>query len=307
MSIWNDVLGCETHYVGKRYKTRIIEHGTGRPLLLLHGIGGHAEAYSRNIRRLGQQRRVIAIDLLWHGMSGKPPVGDDPLVGYLDQLTDLIDDLSLTDVSIEGESLGGRIAIWFILQNPGVVQNLILNTSGHVRFDDAPAEDRPETGVKLLAERSLAAIRDPSEERIRQRLEWLMASPERVTDELVDLRRALYSDASTRKALTALFETAFAHPEGDGGMVPQSRLRELTLPVLALWSDKNPGRGPDIGRKIARLVPDGYFYCIDDAAHWPQWEKPEEHDRVVTSFLNGDVSDFRLDDSTGKTAEMTYR
>jgi pimeloyl-ACP methyl ester carboxylesterase len=29
------------------------------------------------------------------------------------------------------------------------------------------------------------------------------------------------------------------------------------------------------------------FYCMKDAAHWPQWEHPEEHDRVVTAFLKG--------------------
>jgi pimeloyl-ACP methyl ester carboxylesterase len=60
-SIWVDLLGCQVHYVGTRYRTRVIEYGAGEPLILLHGGGGHAEAYSRNVVRLGQHdREVIA-------------------------------------------------------------------------------------------------------------------------------------------------------------------------------------------------------------------------------------------------------
>jgi hypothetical protein len=46
MTIWTDLLGTEVRYRGKAYRTRTIEAGSGEPLILLHGIGGHAEAYS---------------------------------------------------------------------------------------------------------------------------------------------------------------------------------------------------------------------------------------------------------------------
>ena len=51
-TIWVDLLGAQVHYVGKKYRTRVIEAGSGEPLLMLHGIGGHAEAYSRNLKPL---------------------------------------------------------------------------------------------------------------------------------------------------------------------------------------------------------------------------------------------------------------
>ena len=64
---------------------------------------------------------------------------------------------------------------------------------------------------------------------------------------------------------------------------------QIKVPALVLWSDKNPGTGPDAGQRLADLIPGSEFYCINDAAHWPQWEQPEEHDRVVRDFLKAAV------------------
>jgi len=43
-----------------------------------------------------------------------------------------------------------------------------------------------------------------------------------------------------------------------------------------------------VGRRIAARIPDAAFACMADAAHWPQWEHPEEHDRIVSAFLVGE-------------------
>src|SRR3954466_6778075 len=68
-SIWVDLLGAQVHYEGTKYRTRVIEYGDGVPLILLHGGGGHAEAYSRNVVRLGGHFRAMAMDMVWHGLS----------------------------------------------------------------------------------------------------------------------------------------------------------------------------------------------------------------------------------------------
>jgi pimeloyl-ACP methyl ester carboxylesterase len=67
--------------------------------------------------------------------------------------------------------------------------------------------------------------------------------------------------------------------------VTPSDLAELKAPTLVLWSDKNPGSGENVGQRLASLIPGAEFYCMADAAHWPQWEHPEEHDRRVLQFL----------------------
>jgi pimeloyl-ACP methyl ester carboxylesterase len=286
-SIWVDLLGAEVRYRGRKYRTRTIESGSGPVLIMIHGVGGHAEAYSRNVKRLGERFHAISIDLQWHGYSGKPTFTTEMVPTYAEQICDVLDSLGVEKAAIEGESLGGWAAIWTALHHPERVDKLILNTAAGIRYASSVKIDH-ETGTNLLRERSIAAIQNPNKETIRKRLEWLMASPDRVTDELVDLRYAIYTYPETRESLTKVFANSF---QGDASVhaIEESELAKITAPTLVLWTDKNPGAGPDAGERLASCIPGAQFYCINDAAHWPQWEKPEEHDRVVTSFLRGET------------------
>jgi pimeloyl-ACP methyl ester carboxylesterase len=287
-SIWFDLLGSETVYRGKKYRTRVIEAGEGEPLILMHGIGGHAEAYSRNLVRLGKTCRAMSIDLIWHGLSSKPAFDPRTIPMYADQVLDLMDSIGAERAALEGESLGGWIAAWMALHHPDRISKLVLNTSAGVVFKQGKVQLRPDEGTNLLRDRSIAAVQNPDPVTIRKRLEWLMAKPDRVTDELVDIRCAFYSEPATRKALTSVFDAAFTPGSpGQVDRIPEDELRNIRVPTLVLWSDKNPGAGEDVGKYKASLIPGSQYYCIKDAAHWPQWEKPEEHDRVVTAFLAG--------------------
>ncbi len=284
-TIWMDLLGAEVRYRGA-YRTRTIEYGEGEPLILMHGVGGHAEAYSRNLKQLGQSRHAIAIDLLWHGLSGKPTFTTAMIPEYCKQVIDLLDDLGAEKCSIEGESLGGWAGLWFALHYPERLDKLILNTTAGIKYDETQVAIDHAGGVNLLRERSLAAIANPTRETIQKRLEWLMATPDRVTEELIDLRYALYTRPDTQASLTDVFANSFQRPSSPWS-IPESDLAKIKAPTLVLWSDKNPGAGPDAGERIAKLIPGSQYYCITDAAHWPQWEQPQQHDDAVNAFLAG--------------------
>jgi pimeloyl-ACP methyl ester carboxylesterase len=230
----------------------------------------------------------MSIDLLWHGYSAKPDyVEGQDIQSYVAQVLDLLDAEGIDRAHIEGESLGGWIGLWLAIEHPDRVGKLILNTTAGIKWDEGSVETRPHEGREALAQRSLQAINDPNRETIRKRLEWLMATPDRVTDELVELRYSLYSTPEIQDSLRNVFGSAFGTGSVPRRMVPEARLAEITVPTLVFWSDHNPGAGPEVGRKIASLIPNAQFYCMDDAAHWPQWEHPEEHDRVITEFLRG--------------------
>ena len=145
-TIWLDLLGAEVRYRGRKFQTRTIETGAHNPdkLILIHGVGGHAEAYSRNMQRLGEKYHAIAIDLLWHGLSSKPEFTKDMIPMYSAQIHDILDDLGVQKASIEGESLGGWVALWTALKTPERVDKIILNTTAgivwnrdKVKIDDA--------------------------------------------------------------------------------------------------------------------------------------------------------------------------
>jgi len=284
MTIWTDLLGAEIRYRGNQFRTRTIEAGNGEPLLLLHGIGGHAEAYARNIKRLGEHFHAIAVDFLWHGLSSKPlPVPQRLLPSYAKQLLDLMDSMGIERTNIEGESLGGWVTLYMALNHPDRIKKVILNTNAGVRYNREKVKVDVAGGTQALRERSLAAVGNPIRETVQKRLEWLVAYPDRLTEEVIDLRYAIYNDPQTQQALTGVFTNTFV--DGMPEMFEESQLTEIDCPTLVLWADKNPGVGEDGGRRIAELIPGAEYYCVMDAAHWPQWEKPEEHDRVVTEFL----------------------
>jgi pimeloyl-ACP methyl ester carboxylesterase len=291
-SIWVDLLGSQVRYLGTAYRTRVIEAGSGPPLLLLHGIGGHAEAWARNVVRLGGSSRAMAIDLLWHGFSSKPAYVDgEDIPTYARQILDLLDSERIGQVDIEGESLGGWVGLWIALHHPDRIRRLILNTTAGIRWRSQAVDEKPDEGRKLLAQRSLAAIEDPTAETIRKRLEWLMARPDRVTDELVDVRTRLYADPDVQASLRRVFENAFAGVGAPRKTIGEEDLARVRVPTLVLWTDKNPGSGPDVGERIASLIPGARYHCIADAAHWPQWERPQEHDDIVGRFLRDEVAE----------------
>lgn len=284
-SIWVDLMGAEVKVYHGKYRTRVIEAGQGEPLILLHGVGGHAETYSRNIMRLSQHFRVMSIDLLWHGYSQRDGfVPGRQMELYSDQVVDLLDQVGAEKGHIEGESLGGWVGLTMAMEHPGRVDKLVLNTTIGVAFNPGTIKEDQGGGRGLLASRSMAAIQDPNRDTIRQRLEWLMASPERVTDELVDVRLKIYSDPAAKESLTNVFANSFGQGVSSR-RYSEEDLSQIKAPTLVLWSDKNPGTGPDVGEHLATLIPDARCYVMKDAAHWPQWEHAEEHDRVVTGFL----------------------
>ena len=62
----------EKYYTAGGVRTRCFEKGSGEPVILLHGGGGHAETWIRNLSPLSEHFRVLAIDYLGHGYTDKP-------------------------------------------------------------------------------------------------------------------------------------------------------------------------------------------------------------------------------------------
>src|SRR5205085_9283053 len=75
VSIWADLLGVDLrhHFIDAGgIRTRVLEAGSGPALVMIHGTGGHLEAYARNVRALSEHYRVVLYDMFGHGYSDKP-------------------------------------------------------------------------------------------------------------------------------------------------------------------------------------------------------------------------------------------
>lgn len=294
-SVHIDLLGTETRFVESGdYRTRVIEVSNNKaPLILLHGGGGHAETFSRNLNSLAAVCRPIAMDFIWHGMSSRPSFSDGSAtddVHWLRQFTlqviDLMEVLGLQSASFEGESLGGWVALDLAINFPERVDALVLNTAWGIALDKEHVEEGA-ADLDALRETSVAALNNPTLETLRTRLEWLMPLGG-VTDELVSLRQALWSIPETREALLEYYERLFSHDIEDYYFGEQA-IRTIQCPTLVLWTDKNPIHGVDAAERLCQLIAGSELHVMEGCAHWPQWERPDEHDAVVRGFLENAI------------------
>jgi pimeloyl-ACP methyl ester carboxylesterase len=114
-------------------------------------------------------------------------------------------------------------------------------------------------------------------------MEWLMPLGG-VTDEIVDLRLALWSRPETVKSLTTYYEHLFDKTI-DSFLFNEDAIKRIRSKTLVLWTSHNPFQGVDAAHRLKELIPGSSLVIVDNAGHWPQWEKPKEHDRAVADFI----------------------
>lgn len=281
------LVGTQTRLVSGATTThRVIEAGDGPPLILVHGVGGHAEVWARNMHALAENFHVYAVDALFHGLSTKEPWVEDMAVAQADALADLVGALGHDRVSVEGESMGAMIAYEFGARHPHLVDKVVLNTGfGSVAWED-PALGIDPAGFAALRRLSATSVLDTSFAAVRARMEWLVADPTRMTDDMVAVRQAVYRQPGVLESLRRVYHL------DEPGWHPPTRWTEADVarypvPAMVFWTEHNPGQTVAFAERAARILPDSAYHLMRDAGHWPQWEKPEEHDAVVTEYLLG--------------------
>jgi 2-hydroxy-6-oxonona-2,4-dienedioate hydrolase len=139
-----------------------------------------------------------------------------------------------------------------------------------------------------LRESTMAAVLDPSDDVVRRRVEFLFHHKEMVTDELVALRRAVYSRPGFVQAITNTLVLQDPEVRKDFAWDP-AWVARIAAPTLLLWTDHDPTGGLDEAALLLTWLPRARLHVIEDAGHWPQWEKPEEYLRVHRDFLLTEV------------------
>ncbi len=113
-------------------------HGSGRPLVLLHGGLGSGEMFGPVLPALAANHQVILVDLQGHGRTADV---DRPIDIRLmaDDIAALIDHLGLDRPDLVGYSLGGGVAFFTAVKYPDKVGKLVM-AAAHIRRDAIPAE-----------------------------------------------------------------------------------------------------------------------------------------------------------------------
>jgi 2-hydroxy-6-oxonona-2,4-dienedioate hydrolase len=288
VSIWTDLsaVSFEQRFRDvKGVRTRSVEAGDGDVLVLLHGTGGHAEAYMRNMKRHSSHFRTVALDMVGHGYSDAPDI-EYSMDDYVEHLKDFADTIGAEKISISGESLGGMVAAHFAIRYPERTRRIVMNTG---LLMNRVENDR--VGLRDLLERTRKATGELTREAVRARLAWLMHTPETsVTEELVDIRHAIYSQPGRPQVMRKIMEVIAGGLLDDEWTAKYSNpedLRKIECPALILWSRYNPGLQVENAAQALPYLKHGSMVVMEHSSHWPQWEEAELFDKVHIDFLEG--------------------
>lgn len=280
--IWSDLQGVsfsQGYLDARGVRTRYLHAGDpSKPaLVLLHGSGGHAEAYVRNLEAHAEHFSTWSIDMLGHGYTDKP---GHPLevAHYVDHLLAVFDAIGADKVYLSGESLGGWVAARAASDHPERVERLVLNTAGGSQAD-------PEV-MKRIITLSMAAAENPDWETVQARIKWLMADKSKGYDDIVASRQKVYQQPGFDAAMSDIM--ALQDPEIRArNLLGPAEYGAIKAPTLVLWTSDDPTADVSEGRRISEMIPGARFEVMPGCGHWPQYEDPKTFDRLHIDFLLG--------------------
>jgi pimeloyl-ACP methyl ester carboxylesterase len=265
---------------GERVAYRDVGHGPA--MLLIHGMAGSSHTWRAVLPRLSMHYRVLAPDLMGHGLSGKPR-GDYSLGAFAVWLRDFLDELGIDRATLVGQSLGGGVAMQFVHQHPDYVERLVLISSGGLG---------PEVGW------TLRAMSAPGAELILPAVapQFVVSLGERVRSRLgawgIHSARAAetwaaYSSLADPHGREAFLRTLRAVVDYRGQAVSAfNRLSFASgLPALLLWGEDDRIIPAAHGRAAHDAMPDSRLAVLPGVGHYPHLEAADEVLDAIEEFV----------------------
>ncbi len=239
-------------------KFRFIEEGEGEPLVLLHGLFGALSNFRDLIEYFKQHYKVVVpmlplfdLDLLHTTVGG--------LAKYVHKFLEARD---YKNIHLLGNSLGGHVALVYLLKHPERTKSLTLTGSSGL-FENGMGDTYPKRG---------------DYEYIRKKTEFTFYDPKMATKELVDEVFSITNNRIRVIKIIALAKSAIRNNLGD-------ELNNIKQPTLLIWGNNDNVTPPFVAREFQKLIPNSELHFIDKCGHAPMMEVPEEFNAVLHKFL----------------------
>jgi 4,5:9,10-diseco-3-hydroxy-5,9,17-trioxoandrosta-1(10),2-diene-4-oate hydrolase len=257
--------------------THYVTAGSGRPLLLLHGLGGHLGNWGDNIPALAQHYRVYALDIAGFGLSDKPKTAERNLDYLLCFLRGFLDVQEIAQAVVIGNSLGGFLALQMALTYPQRVSALVLV---------AAAGLGPEIGWVLKLQ-GLPILGDlvtiPNRRLVRLAVRSLFYDQSKATTKIVEEHYQHLCRPGARQAYLAVIRNGIGR-RGQRSVL-LDRLPQIHVPTLIVWGAEDRLLPVRQAHAAAARLPHSRMQILPECGHCPQMEKPEEFNRLLLDFL----------------------
>jgi pimeloyl-ACP methyl ester carboxylesterase len=248
--------------------------GGGPPLVMLHGLSGHARTWDHTAAALSERYRVLALDQRGHGDSdwapqyGLAPMAQDVL-GFLDAL-------ELAEVTLMGLSMGGLVSFVFAAAHPDRVTRMVIMDIGP---EIAPV------GARNVA--SSMAANDVFESEDEAFARARAANP-RPTDATLRHRVSHNLRPLPDGTLTFKYDKALRSP---GALFDHTQdelwaaWRAVSCPVLLVRGDDSDVLAIETAQRMLAENPGASFASIPDCGHSITLDSPQGLLEVVSPWL----------------------
>lgn len=238
---------------------KYIETGGGEEnLLLLHGLFGALSNFEGILDHFSSTYNVVVPILPIFEL----PIRKVSVTGLVNYVADFVDYKSYDKVHVLGNSLGGHIALLYVLARPEKVNSVVLTGSSGL-FESAMGTSFPKRGDYDF---------------IKKKTEGTFYDPKVATQELIDEVYDIVNDRNKAIRIIATAKSAVRHNLGD-------KLHQINVPTLLVWGKQDQITPAFVGEKFDELIENSKLVFIDKCGHAPMMEHVEEFNRHLEDFL----------------------
>ena len=235
-----------------------LEVGEGETLMLCHGLFGALSNFSDLIEKFRHTHKVVVpilplfdLDILHTTVSGLEK-----------HIAAFIEHKNYNNIHLLGNSLGGHVALVYILKHPERVKSLTLTGSSGL-FENAMGDSYPKRGdYEYIKNKTAQTFYDPA-----------VATPELV-DEVFEITKNRIKVIK----IIALAKSAIRHNLGE-------ELNQIQQPTLLIWGKNDIVTPPFVAEEFKKLIPNSQLHFIDKCGHAPMMEVPVEFNSILEKFL----------------------
>ncbi len=272
---------------GSRIHFRDQGNSSGEAIILIHGSNASLHTWEPWVALLGDDYRVVTVDLPGHGLTGRTPADDYSTDAYVAVVKALAGHLGIKQFVLGGNSMGGGVTWRYTLAHPDDVLAMILvDASGLPQWRETDRETNDDEREAPLA---FSLLRKPWFQGIARYIDpyYLVAQglkashfdPDFVDDNLIARYYDLSMRAGTRDATLIRFSS------WQGGPQPSWDLGSLNHPTLILWGEFDAVIPAATGQDFADVLPNAQLIVYPDVGHIPMEEVAELSAADVRQFL----------------------
>lgn len=267
---------------GVRMHYRDQGQANGPPLLLIHGFSASLQTWEPWVQRLGDEYRVITLDLPGHGLTRAPAGYQASIEAFRDEVHEFARTQNLAHFALAGSSMGGNVAWEYALAHPDQIDALVLvGASGWPEDREGLDQDPPI--FKLLRNPVLGPLlRDLDNTQLaRGGLEASFYEASLVDDAMVD-RYVQMSRAPGHRDILLQMTLGFRERQ----YASSERLSALRMPVLILHGDTDRLVPPEHGQQFHHAIAGSQLIVFERTGHIPQEERADMSADAVREFLH---------------------